>query len=1152
MLRVPIIRCWIPCVIQLTYCGTLLVFAGIAPAQDGNQNETGAAIQVLEVATQIDWQQGAVTLTSPLPPAAKEDRLRVVVTQDPHEDASLQQLPVPGISHGQLRLTGTTSQFLTSLAPGTRSLWVTGDTTRRYRIDLPAPTLKTAKSEAGDEHKGPSLNLVVAGLLPGFQMFHATQPEAISGQAEPWKSTEVPVVTAGIGYPRIAAVVTGVEPETAVISLRFEHRSDQATALHHFLTIVNPDGSRSATVRLTQQGIRLTSDVSFTRDGRSLPIDQEVTVPSVELIDVMEAKKQVTAAGMIPVLLDVNSLQEVDEAKDQIVLAQGISAGTTSRMGECLLLAVRVSGVPENQTTTIAHSATIGDPVGPLGIVETSVNPLGIIDASSNPALHVPPESNFDSPADNGTLAAGDNLPESGSTSPDSEIAGPDELVIDAHSDPAVGDLASNLVPDATVAVNPHPGVNLDPTTTPEQAVLTGILKVVLDEVLQKVQQGDSPGMLGSAIADVMKLSEQKADQSAGSDVPALQADDVLKTLTGRLRLQLTASQSQAAVDALRDYLQGRMQASGHAHGQVAADVAAWAIAWLYRRGFYDPATILQVSGNGLGKPVVVLSGKPVDPGWLKHVQVVNGSLGPVSVKPGSVGTSESQVEESEVRIQIPQGSELVKVGSRPSHVRVPGDLKDASMAQTLARLRQVGLKPTADGKLISTDRVVDTKPQAGKWVRPEESVKLIVLRRVPGLKEATAAAAKAKLAEFELIGKSAGSVRADDIVSDQRPPEGDYVARGTEVQVVFKRRVPDVVGRSISEADRLLADAGYKSQRPGGVRLLNSDVVLEQKPPAEVKGQPVYGNPDAVIQYVRVGTRMPDLVGGRLGKAKTLPEARQLLESMKLDFRLSGGDTSLATARVLQQSPKAGELIDRANAKVQFSVVVPVPSLPPRTSIRVAQERLKQHDLNDVLSTDSVLAGDVLLKHTIAPPVHTDGTEEYVSPKTKVTLEVGRPVPRLDQVEWRTGIAMLRKVGLKEQLPGGYVAGEFVHHTAPAGGELIDARQAVTLFPGEKVPDVRKQELAAAERAIRDAGLKSRVGRTTVAENDDRQGRSEVQSQSPSAGIVLKSPSTTITLDVTRYVMASVQVPQLVNARRQVAAERLSCEGAATESLDD
>ncbi len=183
-----------------------------------------------------------------------------------------------------------------------------------------------------------------------------------------------------------------------------------------------------------------------------------------------------------------------------------------------------------------------------------------------------------------------------------------------------------------------------------------------------------------------------------------------------------------------------------------------------------------------------------------------------------------------------------------------------------------------------------------------------VTVPQVVGLPEQTAVAqiAKAQLTSTTITAPSDTVPEGEVISSD--PPPGTKVDEGTTVQITVSTgptavTVPDVTGRTFSEAKALLEDLGLTVGDPEQVDdpRTEKDVVIDSNPGA---GTSVTPNTAIVL---RVGTgkvAVPNVVGKSTDEAQRLLNAAGL--ESKTEFRQSN---TVDQGDVIEQDPRDGKV---------------------------------------------------------------------------------------------------------------------------------------------------------------------------------------------------------------------------------------------------
>ena len=183
-----------------------------------------------------------------------------------------------------------------------------------------------------------------------------------------------------------------------------------------------------------------------------------------------------------------------------------------------------------------------------------------------------------------------------------------------------------------------------------------------------------------------------------------------------------------------------------------------------------------------------------------------------------------------------------------------------------------------------------------------------VTVPQVVGLPEQTAVAqiAKAQLTSTKVTAPSDTVPEGEVISSD--PPPGTKVDEGTTVQLTVSTgptavTVPDVTGRTFSEAKALLEDLGLTVGDPEEVDdpKTEKDVVIDSNPGA---GTSVAPNTAIVL---RVGTgkvAVPNVVG------KSSDEAQRLLSAAGLESKTEFRESSTVDqGDVIEQDPRDGKV---------------------------------------------------------------------------------------------------------------------------------------------------------------------------------------------------------------------------------------------------
>ncbi len=380
------------------------------------------------------------------------------------------------------------------------------------------------------------------------------------------------------------------------------------------------------------------------------------------------------------------------------------------------------------------------------------------------------------------------------------------------------------------------------------------------------------------------------------------------------------------------------------------------------------------------------------------HLKNAGLVVGEVSTRPGGrKDVVASQAPQAGAR--VPAGSQvsLVLWSGAAGQVRVP-NLVGMERSAALRSLRAIGLKGQTRHAPGERNVVLSQGPAAGAMVAPGSTVLLTVGAggraeqvSVPMVVGMRRQAAKAHLKNAGLV---VGEVSTrpggrKDVVASQDPRAGTRVARGSAVSLVVwaggagavaRASVPNVVGKSLAQAQATAKAAGLVvgrvERRPGG----RPGVVMEQDPPAGTEARTVT-RVDLVVGAEATGVRVPQVVGMDLNQAQA--SLRRASLSPGQVTRVPGGRKD----RVASQSPQTGTLAAPGN-RVDLGVYSGpaggrVPSVVGKT-VSDAQKAL--HEAGYKAQVRQVKWGR---KGTVVSQTPAAGTA--VAEGTKVLIYVGK-----------------------------------------------------------------------------------------------------------------------------------------------------------------
>lgn len=210
----------------------------------------------------------------------------------------------------------------------------------------------------------------------------------------------------------------------------------------------------------------------------------------------------------------------------------------------------------------------------------------------------------------------------------------------------------------------------------------------------------------------------------------------------------------------------------------------------------------------------------------------------------------------------------------------------------------------------VANGDVIRTVPAPGERVPVGSTVSVIASKgaapvNIPQVEGEDADRARKKLEDLGLevtITREFSNAAESGEAFATEPPAGTQVAKGSAVtlKVSTATKIPDVVGKSESEAKRILADAGVRvseTTRSTTESAKNIDDVVGTTPDA---GTLIDSSQTEVTIVLAGKVDVPNVVGKRFS------EARDILREAGFDYEVVSG-RSTGNARVLWQSPASG-----------------------------------------------------------------------------------------------------------------------------------------------------------------------------------------------------------------------------------------------------
>lgn len=310
--------------------------------------------------------------------------------------------------------------------------------------------------------------------------------------------------------------------------------------------------------------------------------------------------------------------------------------------------------------------------------------------------------------------------------------------------------------------------------------------------------------------------------------------------------------------------------------------------------------------------------------------------LGAVTKIPGKGDPGKILGQDPAAGAKVEKGSAVaVQMGAVADPVMVPVPaLVGLRLEDAKARLAQAGLKPGAVTSKVAAGKggeVLSQDPAAGASVKEGTPVRLVVGEEPPpepvavpdlggvSLVEASRTLQALGLAVGEILYKTDNTLPPGRVIT-QSPKAGTMLNPGAKVNVTIARKgeityaVPDVLGKTAAQAEKILRDAGFipgKTSAQEAPEGTPEGIVLKQTPDAgaQVKER---GAVDMVLSR-KAGQKanVPGLVGlPREGAEALLKESGLVLGTVTAEYR-EGEQPGM----VLRQTPEAGAEVEPGSA---------------------------------------------------------------------------------------------------------------------------------------------------------------------------------------------------------------------------------------------
>ena len=696
-------------------------------SEKGREAGSSAQLKVL-----ADWQEREFALRTVVSKANGGDEFQIA-----HQDGipfSKMRHPRINFSNGRLTVEGNRSLLLHALVPNSRSFWLSNLSENAVagnfiRLDLPSPKIKGANLVKGNKKVGPALELMVDGLMPGFKVFGTTIE---NDNAESAFVTQAFSEFKDIGrdrFPYIGQVVS--ESTHSELMIRFPSLQKVEGPSRHYFRLINFDGSQSQTLEIVQNGNSLARKVNFVDISRPLPVDTTSTVPSVELITVRKAIKKATEAGLKPVVYCMQSYVECLPAKlqNELVLEQGLAAGTAAKTGQVLLLGVNTNRVQSDlgefrireKSASIPNDAPLQFSYGSIfcSIIPERV----VIDAGFLPPVEQEEQLAID--------VSSIPLIEQDIEGYEVEL---DERPTPEKGETSVGRLktGNDLV---AIQVDSDPGVLLDPTASIREKGSAALSQVMINSTQQKLSRGEFVGVIGDIILRIVEKYEQSLlDSLINGQSVNQQSNDIFEEVADSLHVRLD---QQIRENALADWERFSLRRNHPAlldinsNYIVGDDLVIWFVYWLMDNQLYYSTTHFRLVEDVTGRSLGVVSKQPIESNPnAESIDLILRELGDKASRNPSrtirsfVGGKKKSLPKP-ARSKVAKGKAKISFSSGPDRIRIPINLAGNEARVAVGRLKQVGLATRKIGRLFESDKVVDSHPSQGTWVRPGTGVVL-------------------------------------------------------------------------------------------------------------------------------------------------------------------------------------------------------------------------------------------------------------------------------------------------------------------------------------------------------------------------------------------------------------------------------------------
>jgi serine/threonine-protein kinase len=310
-----------------------------------------------------------------------------------------------------------------------------------------------------------------------------------------------------------------------------------------------------------------------------------------------------------------------------------------------------------------------------------------------------------------------------------------------------------------------------------------------------------------------------------------------------------------------------------------------------------------------------------------------------------------------------------------------------------------------------------------------------------------------------------------------QVPEPGSRVRAGSEVGLVVRAGVPNLVGMTLADATAAVTAVGLRMS-PAGEEAADPPlgVVLRQSPVAGSAADP--GTGVEVVVSVAPGVDVPNLVGLAIDRAIELGARRQLPVAI-IEWR----ESDAAQSTVLEQAPAAGTRVDRATT-VNVVIAIPIRRIarvPELLQLPFEKARRVAADAGLGMEVTATRPAD-LERDTVLEQTPRAGEEVAVGSVVGVVLSIESDAVEVPDVRGRQpdeAAAFLKEHGLRLEVsdrrqssqPDGTILDQ-----VPSAGSRVPAGAVVTVVVSvlrlAVVPRVVRAQILVARNLISNAGL--------------------------------------------------------------------------------